>query len=70
MHRNIRRTLLALGVTLIVLPAAVSDGHELTPQQAKVVTSHADPGRNNLWEEWPRSRSTLRTGSAARRWCS
>ena len=38
MHRiNIRRTLLALGVTLIVLPAAVSDGHELTPAQAKIV---------------------------------
>jgi hypothetical protein len=29
MHRNIRRALLALGVTLIVLPAAVSDGHQL-----------------------------------------
>ena len=37
MHRNVRRTLLALGVTLLVLPAAVSDGHELTPSQAKVV---------------------------------
>ena len=29
MHRNIRLALLALGVTLIVLPAAVSDGHQL-----------------------------------------
>ena len=37
MHRNIRRTLLALGVALIVLPAAISDGHQLTPHQAKVV---------------------------------
>ena len=36
-RRNIRRTLLAIGVTLIVLPAAISDGHQLTPQQAKVV---------------------------------
>jgi hypothetical protein len=37
MHRNIRRTLLALGVTLLVLPAAVSDGHERTPEPAKVI---------------------------------
>jgi hypothetical protein len=27
MHRNVRRVLLALGITLIVLPAAISDGH-------------------------------------------
>jgi hypothetical protein len=27
-HRNIRNTLLALGVALLVLPAALSDGHE------------------------------------------
>ena len=32
MHRNISRALLALGVTLIVLPAAVSDGHQLDKQ--------------------------------------
>ena len=31
MHRNIRRALLALGVTLLILPAAVSDGHERSP---------------------------------------
>jgi len=37
MHRNIRQMLLALGVTLLILPAAVSDGHELTPHQAQVV---------------------------------
>ncbi len=37
MHRNIRRALLALGITLIVLPAAISDGHQLTPQQAQVL---------------------------------
>jgi hypothetical protein len=37
MHRNVRRALLALGVTLLVLPAAVSDGHELKPAHAKVV---------------------------------
>jgi hypothetical protein len=36
-RRNIRRALLALGIALIVLPAAVSDGHELTPHQAKVI---------------------------------
>jgi hypothetical protein len=36
MHRNVRRVLLALGVSLLILPAAVSDGHERTPQ-AKVV---------------------------------
>ena len=30
MHRNVRRLLLALGITLIVLPAAISDGHQLT----------------------------------------
>jgi hypothetical protein len=28
MHRYIRNTILMLGVTLLVLPAAVSDGHE------------------------------------------
>ena len=27
MHRNVRRVLLALGITLIVLPAAISDAH-------------------------------------------
>jgi hypothetical protein len=32
MSRNLRRLLLAVGVTLIILPAAVSDGHERTPQ--------------------------------------
>ena len=32
MSRTIRRLLLAVGVTLIVLPAAISDGHERTPQ--------------------------------------
>ena len=31
MHRNVRRSLLALGITLIVLPAAISDGHQLHP---------------------------------------
>jgi hypothetical protein len=36
MHRNVRRLLLALGITLIVLPAALSDGHVLTPHQAQV----------------------------------
>ena len=36
MHRNVRRVLLALGIALIVLPAAISDGHVLTPQQAQV----------------------------------
>ena len=35
--RNIRRALLALGITLIVLPAAISDGHKLTPHQAQVL---------------------------------
>jgi hypothetical protein len=38
MHRNIRRALLALGVTLLVLPAAVSDGHERSPNAG--VTQH------------------------------
>jgi hypothetical protein len=37
MHRNVRRLLLALGITLIVLPAAISDGRQLTPHQAQVV---------------------------------
>jgi hypothetical protein len=37
MHRNVRRVLLALGITLIVLPAAISDGHVLTPHQAQLV---------------------------------
>jgi hypothetical protein len=36
MHRNVRRLLLALGITLIVLPAAISDADELTPHQAQV----------------------------------
>ena len=36
MHRNSAASLLALGVTLLVLPAAVSDGHELKPAQAQV----------------------------------
>jgi hypothetical protein len=36
MHRNVKRVLCALGITLIVLPAAISDGHELTPHQAQV----------------------------------
>ena len=39
MHRNIRRTLLALGVTLLIIPAAVSDGHERSPSTG--VTQHA-----------------------------
>jgi hypothetical protein len=30
--RNLRRLVLAVGVTLLILPAAVSDGHERTPQ--------------------------------------
>jgi hypothetical protein len=37
MHRNVKRVLCALGITLIVLPAAISDGHQLTRQQAQVV---------------------------------
>ena len=36
MHRNVRRVLLALGITLIVLPAAISDAHVRTPHQAQV----------------------------------
>ena len=32
MSRTIRRTLLAIGVTLLVIPAAVSDAHEGSPQ--------------------------------------
>ena len=36
MHRNVRRLLLALGITLIVLPAAISDAHQPTPHQAQV----------------------------------
>jgi hypothetical protein len=32
MSRNLRRLLLAVGVTLLILPAALSDGHERTPQ--------------------------------------
>ena len=32
MSRNLRLLLLAVGVTLLILPAAVSDGHERTPQ--------------------------------------
>ena len=36
MHRNVKRVLCALGITLIVLPAAISDGHVLTPHQAQV----------------------------------
>ena len=28
MHRNIRRALLAVGVTILIVPAAVSEGHE------------------------------------------
>jgi hypothetical protein len=37
MHRNVKRVLCALGITLIVLPAAISDAHQLTPHQAQVV---------------------------------
>ena len=36
MHRNVKRLLVAVGVSLLILPAAVSDGHERAPQ-AKVV---------------------------------
>ena len=36
MHRNVKRVLIALGVTLLIPPAAISEGHERTPQ-AKVV---------------------------------
>jgi hypothetical protein len=32
MSRTLRRLLLAVGVSLLILPAAVSDGHERTPQ--------------------------------------
>jgi hypothetical protein len=32
MSRIVRRTLLTLGVTLLVLPAAISDGHVRDPQ--------------------------------------
>ena len=32
MSRNIRRILLAVGVTLLVIPAAVTDAHEGSPQ--------------------------------------
>ena len=38
MHRNIRHTLLALGVTLLIIPAAVSEGHEPSPDTG--VTQH------------------------------
>ena len=37
MHRNVRRLLLALGITLIVLPAAISDAHQTSQHQAQVV---------------------------------
>ena len=37
MHRNVKRVLCALGIALIVLPAAISDGHQLTQRQAQVV---------------------------------
>ena len=37
MHRNVRRVLLALGITLIVLPAAISDAHQTSQHQAQVV---------------------------------
>jgi hypothetical protein len=36
MHRNVRRMLLALGITLIVLPAAISDGHVRTQHQPQL----------------------------------
>jgi hypothetical protein len=32
MSRTIRRALLAIGVTILVIPAAVSDAHEPSPQ--------------------------------------
>ena len=32
MSRTIRRALLAIGVTILVIPAAVSDAHERSPQ--------------------------------------
>jgi len=32
MNRKLRHILLTLGVTLLVMPAAVSDGHERSPQ--------------------------------------
>ena len=32
MSRTIRNLLLAVGVALLILPAAISDGHERTPQ--------------------------------------
>jgi len=37
MHRNVKRVLCALGITLIVLPAAISDGHQLTQHPAQAV---------------------------------
>jgi hypothetical protein len=39
MHRYVKRALLALGVTLIVLPAAVSDAHQ--PTQPAPIVQHA-----------------------------
>jgi hypothetical protein len=41
MSRYVRNLLLALGITLLVLPAALSDGHELTPHQVQALHAHA-----------------------------
>jgi hypothetical protein len=35
-HRNVKRGLLALSLTLLILPAAVSEGHERAPHDAGV----------------------------------
>jgi hypothetical protein len=39
MNRRLRNILLTLGVSLLILPAAVSDGHERSPD-AGVAQSH------------------------------
>jgi len=54
MHKNIRHALLALGVAVLVTPAAVSEGHERQEHAKKhgppasVVEKKADKGTNKV----------------------
>ena len=61
LHRYVRNTLLMLGVTLLVLPAALSDGHERHAQTGRSRTA----GRVRLQGHVPRSRTRASASSRA-----
>ena len=47
MHRNIRRALLAVGVTILIVPAAVSEGHERQGAPDHVLQRKAEKERKH-----------------------